>query len=156
MGVLHDYVCAAHGKFEAREPKCPHGCSKRFVKIEFNTSAGIVGAKTKSTDGLLKNLANDFKLPDIANSKDGESVMAQLKKRKYKKDEQPATIFAEVPGTREARGWTQREGEAAPKYDVRRTGAKPGIALKEGSLPPVRPLVAKHHHYRADIPKDAL
>ena len=155
MGVLHDYVCAAHGKFESRTGRCPHGCSKRFTKIEFNTSAGIVGAKTKNTDRLMKNLANDFKLPDIA-TKDGESVMAQLKKRKYKKDEQPATIFAEVPGTREARGWTQREGEKAPRYDVRATGAPPGLVLKEGSLPPVRPLVEKGHHFAAKVPSDVL
>jgi hypothetical protein len=154
MGVLHDYVCAAHGRFEAREPKCPKGCSKRFVKIEFNRSAGIVGAKTKSTDRLLKNLANDFKLPDIA-TKDGESVMQQLKKRKYKKDEQPATIFAEVPGTAEARGWTQREGEKAPVYNVRAAGAQPGVAIAD-KLPPVRPMVAKEHHFSAQIPKDAL
>jgi len=155
MGVLHDYKCAAHGRFESRDGKCPHGCSKRFIKIEFNQSAGIIGAKTKATDTNMRLLANDFKLPDISN-KDGESVMSQLKKRKYTKDRQPETVFVEVPGTKERQGWTQREGEDAPKFDIRSTGALPGVALKEGTLPRIRPLVAREHHFAAPIPKDAL
>lgn len=124
------------------------------MKIEFNTSAGIIGAKTRKTDELMKGLAKDFKLPDIANSPDGASVMAQLRKRQYKKGEQPATIFAEVPGTKEARGWTQREGEKAPTYDVRATGVAPAQVLREGSMPKVKPLIEKGHHFNAPIPSD--
>jgi len=152
MAVWKEWACAAHGPFDSPEGKCPYGCSQRFVVREFRTAPSIKGAKTKHTDRNLQNLANDFKLTDVATDKEVGSVMDQLRKKNWKK-ERPVSQWASVPNQRP--GWVQR-GEEAPKIDVRSAGVLPGVAVKEGTLPKVRPIIDKMHHYNAPISDGVL
>lgn len=80
MAVVHDYECAAHGVFEGTEPKCPCGCPEAFSTIVFLKPVGTRSAGTKFVDAQLRGLANDFKLRDIKNGKDGTSVMDSIRK----------------------------------------------------------------------------
>jgi hypothetical protein len=80
MSVMKEYVCAAHGAFEARSPKCPRGCSARFVRQEFRTAPAVRSGGTHAIDRELRNLASDYRLPDIRTSDDGQSVMQNLRK----------------------------------------------------------------------------
>jgi hypothetical protein len=77
---LKEFVCAAHGPFEARDAKCPHGCSKRFVRQEFRTPVGTRSPGTKGLDREIRQLATDYRLPDIRTSDNGQSVMQNLRK----------------------------------------------------------------------------
>lgn len=136
MPVLKEFVCSAHGPFESFEGICPSGCSARFVTREFRTAPGIKSGKTRNTDRNLRALANDFKLPDVK-CEEGMSVMDNLRRKKYQKNEQPASAWASVPGVKP--GWVQRE-EQAPTYDVRTAGVLPGRAVESGTLPKVKPV----------------
>jgi hypothetical protein len=78
MAVLNDYECLAHGHFEAFEAKCPHGCSKSFVKLVFLQPVGTRSRATKWTDNELKAMAKAHNLSDIRNDKDGTSTMTKL------------------------------------------------------------------------------
>lgn len=64
-GVVKEWKCLGHGPFEGCEPVCPHGCST--VERIFLTAPGLVGKKTKSTDRLTQQLADDFKVTDFNN-----------------------------------------------------------------------------------------
>lgn len=77
---LKEYVCAAHGDFESRTGKCPHGCSKRFVRQEFRTAPATRTGGGKIVDREMNHLANDYRLTDIRTSDDGLSVMQNLRK----------------------------------------------------------------------------
>lgn len=77
---LKEYVCAAHGEFEARTPRCPHGCSQRFVRQEFRTAPSARSGGSKAIDREMRALATDYSLPDIKTSNDGLSVMQNLRK----------------------------------------------------------------------------
>lgn len=77
---LKEYSCAAHGEFESRTGKCPHGCSKRFVRQEFRTAPASRSGGSKAIDREMRNLASDYRLPDIRTSNDGLSVMQNLRK----------------------------------------------------------------------------
>jgi hypothetical protein len=80
MPILREYVCAAHGEFEAAEPECPHGCSSRFVRQEFRTAPAYRSGGTARIDGELKGLAKDYGMSDIPSVREGESVMGNLRK----------------------------------------------------------------------------
>jgi hypothetical protein len=80
MSVMKEYVCAAHGEFEARTPKCPRGCSSRFVRQEFRTAPAARSGRTKLLDKEMRNLATDYRLPDIRVTEPGMSVMDNLRK----------------------------------------------------------------------------
>jgi hypothetical protein len=71
MAVLNDYKCPAHGFFEAREPKCPHGCTD--VQVVFLQPIGVTSERTKGSDKTLKQLALDFNMSDIKSKKEGEA-----------------------------------------------------------------------------------
>lgn len=77
---LKEYVCAAHGDFEAYSATCPHGCPEKFVKQEIRTAPAYRSPKTGFTDHTLKGLAADFGLSDVKNDKAGGSVMDALRK----------------------------------------------------------------------------
>jgi hypothetical protein len=73
MSVTHDFECAAHGVFEARVkggqiPRCPKGCSKQFVKLVRLCPPGVVGARTRTADKLLREAAAMQGLSDISTS----------------------------------------------------------------------------------------
>ena len=78
MAVLNDYECLAHGHFDAFEAKCPHGCSKKFVKLVFLQAVGTRSRRTAGIDRELNNIARDYRLTDIRNDKDGTSTMTKL------------------------------------------------------------------------------
>jgi hypothetical protein len=71
MAVLNDYKCPAHGFFESREPKCPHGCTD--VQVVFLQPIGVTSERTKGSDKTLKQLALDFNMSDIKSKKEGEA-----------------------------------------------------------------------------------
>lgn len=77
---LKEYICAAHGEFESRTGKCPRGCSVRFVRQEFRTAPATRSGGGRAVDRELRNLATDYRLPDIRTSDDGLSVMQNLRK----------------------------------------------------------------------------
>ena len=86
MAVLKEFACAAHGPFEEmvngdETPRCPHGCSKRFVTREIRTPAATRGAVTGTLDQMQKGIADEFKLRDIKVDKEpGTSVMDNLRR----------------------------------------------------------------------------
>lgn len=127
MAVLKEFRCAAHGEFEAFEPQCPYGCSARFVTREIRTAPAIRHNGTRNVDNLTQQLANDFKLPDLS-SKDGESVMTNLRKKNWAQMQgQPPSVWADgVPHA--APGWTQR-GEKAPTFNPSAAGLAAGAPL---------------------------
>jgi hypothetical protein len=80
MAVTNDYLCAAHGPFEAQSDRCPHCKHNRFVKIQFLKAPAFTSAKTKNSDRVVKQLAMDYRMTDVKNDKDGGSVMDAMRK----------------------------------------------------------------------------
>lgn len=74
MSVVHDYVCIAHGQFESRTGKCPHGCGKAMVKKIFLSPPAYHGGRTSSIDRTLQGLADDHGLSDLRSAREGEPV----------------------------------------------------------------------------------
>jgi hypothetical protein len=124
MAPLKEYRCAAHGPFEARKPKCPSGCSARFVVQEFRTAPAVRSAATKQSDRELRNLAGSYKMSDIPSVAEGESVMGELRKNpKY------APTWGHVEHN--APGWSQREGEKAKTFSPASMGAQPAQMIQQ-------------------------
>ena len=67
MAVLNDYVCMAHGQFESRTGKCPHGCGAKMVHVVFNKAPAFHGGRTANIDRNLALLAKDHGLTDMNN-----------------------------------------------------------------------------------------
>lgn len=101
MAVLKEWRCAAHGAFEGPEPDCGAGCPPAFIKQEFRTPPGIKSGGTKFVDAQLRGLAQDYKLSDIKNDKDGSSVMQSIRK-----GEDFSPKFVDIPHPEP--GWTKR------------------------------------------------
>lgn len=135
MAVLKEYVCAAHGPFEAMVSademgKCPKGCSKRFVKREFRTAPAVRNVVTGRMDGLQRDLAHQFGLSDLKVGKDdGKSVMQNLRDK-----EDFSVKWADVPGHM-APGWSQRNEKAAAVAPQATYGMQGGNALVGASTP---------------------
>lgn len=133
MAVLKEFVCQAHGAFEEfvqqdEVPKCPRGCSKRFVKREFRTAPAIRNVVTGRMDNIQKDLAHDFGLSDMkVNRDDGNSVMQNLRKGE---DFNPKWV--DLP--RQNAGWSQRGEKPAP-INVQSLGMQAGNALQGAPLP---------------------
>lgn len=92
MGVLHAFQCRAHGVFDqivsvkkkgVTVPKCPHGCSKSFVKLIFVQAPGHIRAGSKRADKLVREAADMQGLSDISlsPSRSGGSVMDRLRRK---------------------------------------------------------------------------
>lgn len=71
---IHDYICAAHGKFESRTGKCPHGCSEKMVQKVFLKAPGMVTGRTRGIDATLQGLADEHGLTDMNNQNGTSSV----------------------------------------------------------------------------------
>lgn len=85
MAILKEYRCKAHGEFEAYSPKCPYGCSDRFVSQEIRTAPAYHNGRTAATDRNLRGLAEQAGLTDMRNDpKSGESVMDGVRRGNYK------------------------------------------------------------------------
>lgn len=103
--VTKEWRCAAHGCFEGPEPDCGAGCPPEFIRQEIRTPPSIKSGGTKFVDAQLRGLAQDYKLRDIKNDKDGTSVMESIRK-----GEDFSPKFIDIPHPEP--GWTQR-GEKA-------------------------------------------
>ncbi len=64
--VVKEFRCAAHGDFEAKEPKCPWGC-KGTVDRVFLTPAAFRSNRTSRIDQRVEGLAAAHGLTDISN-----------------------------------------------------------------------------------------
>lgn len=146
MAITREFICLGHGPFESKrlKPKCPHGCSGKLVRQEFRTAPAI-GGVAKHVDRELNNLASDYKLTDIRNTADGQSVMTTLRQGKNW-----APQWGEVSHAKP--GFSQRPGEAVPTFSPASYGAQPTGALE--SIKPVltqpKPIIAGS--YRAPLP----
>jgi hypothetical protein len=145
MAITREFTCAAHGPFESKRtnPKCPKGCSARFVTQEFRTAPAI-GGVARHVDRELNHLAKDYRLTDIRNTAAGDSVMTTLRK---------GTNWAPSWGdvTHAEPGFSQR-GEKSPTVSPAAYGASP-----TGALQSVKPLLTQpkpiiEHSYKADVP----
>lgn len=67
-GVIKEFLCFAHGPFEAREPVCPSGCT--LVEREFRTPVGLRTRASIGVDKTLDTIARDYKLSDINTRRD--------------------------------------------------------------------------------------
>lgn len=104
-GVTHDFECLAHGQFEARvkkgeKPKCPKGCGKSLVTLVFNRAPGVVSARTRTSDRLVKEMAAAQGLSDISTSpsRPGGSVMDRIRKKygaHIKPEQMPRAVDAQ-------------------------------------------------------------
>jgi hypothetical protein len=131
MGVNKEWRCTGHDYgFESREdkPRCPFGCSSKFVVQEFRTPVGIRSGGTRIQDEMTKQLADDYRMTDMRNGDDGESVKASTRtesggtkvvgQQKSKAYWEPG-LFQPKPG------WAQR-GEPEPSFNARAAGIKDG------------------------------
>jgi len=78
MGILRSYNCKKHGYFDAWEPECPHGC-KNVVQV-FLKPFSIKSDRTKHADKTLDGLAKDFKMTNIASTREGEAQQGYFKR----------------------------------------------------------------------------
>ena len=143
MATLREWKCRAHGEFSNKTGKCPHGCGRRFVVQEFRTAVAVHGGTAKSIDGHLQGLADTYKMSDIASTREGESVMQNLK-RGQRMDAKSQWGAISVPHS--PAGWTQQPG-ARPSDAVRfKSPYGPGVDLgrREAALP----ADARHDHRR--------
>jgi len=133
MAILKEYTCAAHGPFEAlvkqdETPKCPKGCSKRFVKREIRTAPAARSVVTGRMDTLQRDVAHDFGLSNLKVGRDdGKSVIQNLRSET---DFSPRWLDTPRP----APGWSQR-GEKPSALPVSSMGMQPDNVLSSISAP---------------------
>lgn len=130
MAVLNHFECKTHGIFESFEKKCPYGCSKSFVSLIFLQAPATKSRRTKGIDKELRNLADDYNLPDIRNDKDGTSTMTKLGRTGK------GTQWVDVPHG--------KPGSPA-KFDIASFGADPGATpgLRPGMFQPPKPILTR-------------
>lgn len=134
MGVLREYRCFAHDlEFESTEanPRCPAGCSRKFVVQEFRTAPSIRSGGTRVADVMQRQLAQDYGLTDMRNDKDGSSVMSSTRSAsggaRQSAAEAPRAYWN--PSLFPVRqGWAAR-GEQAPVFNPKSAG------LSDGGVP---------------------
>jgi len=112
MAVLNNFECAAHGIFEGFEAKCPHGCSKKFVKLVFLKPPATKSQRTRNIERETRALADDYKLRDIPTPEEGVSTMTKLGRTGQ------GVQWMDVPHG--------KAGTAASKFDISSLGADPG------------------------------
>jgi hypothetical protein len=131
MPVLKEWRCVAHDlAFESfdEKPRCPSGCSNKFVRQEFRTPVGIRSGGTRIQDQMVKQLADDYRMTDMRNGDDGESVKASTRTESggTKVVGQPKSKAYWNPGLFQPKpGWAQR-GEPEPTFNARAAGIKDG------------------------------
>jgi hypothetical protein len=113
------------------------------VRQEFRTAPAI-GGVAKHVDRELNNLASDYKLTDIRNGADGESVMTTLRKGRNW-----APQWGEVKHAQP--GFSQR-GEQSPIVSPAAYGAQPTGALEsvKSTFTGPKPIIAGS--YKAPLP----
>lgn len=148
MAIVKEFRCAAHGPFEATKPKCPRGCSARFVTQEIRTAPAFRSGSTRTADTELRNLAGTYGLSDIPSVQEGESVMQQLRKKPNFAPTWGQVDHAEA-------GWSQRDGEKPKTFQLAPHGVQPGVSI-DSVKPLFKPLSEKTvlaaPSYRAPLP----
>jgi len=138
--VLHDYECAAHGKYEAFEPKCPYGCSKAFQKVVFLKPVGTRSARTRFQDRETRALAESFGMTNVKSHHDGESVMQTMRRTGNYSDAAAARWVKDIPHSDPGWSWNKPFAEAqaqAQRFNLNDPRAKP--VTVSGALPPPKP-----------------
>lgn len=131
MAIVREFCCRAHGPFESKRqhPRCPRGCSAKFVVQEFRTAPPLLGARTKRIDAELSNLAKSYGLSDLKT--DGkDSVMTSLRKRP---DFKP--LWGQVPHAQS--GFSRDPNISVPTVTAQQFGAQPGVNIQ--SMKPLFP-----------------
>lgn len=116
MGVLKEFLCPAHGRFDSDVAKCPHGCDFVVDRV-FHTAPGTRSAKTRATDVLLRDIAQQYGFTDMS-TKNG-SVMASQRKEKPAMDFSP--VWGDIP-----KGDRQTAGGVIEKVEGSQGGAQAG------------------------------
>jgi hypothetical protein len=133
MPVLKEFRCKAHGPFEAivkqdKTPKCPFGCSPKFVHREFRTAPAVRNVATSRLDSLQKDIAHDYGLSNIKTGDEGKSVMENLRA-----GTDFSTRWVDLPN-KMAPGWAQR-GEKPTSVAPQSLGMMDGNSLSGATLP---------------------
>jgi hypothetical protein len=151
MGVNREYRCVAHDMpFESKKdkPKCPAGCSNKFVVQEFRTAPGIRSGGTRVGDTMMRQLAQDYNMTDMRNDRDS-SVMASTRTSsggtRVIGDKPPTTAYWNPSLFPVRQGWAQR-GEPPPVFNPKAAkiidGGVPIKQIQEG---------ARNHLRRATV-----
>ena len=147
MAVLHDYMCAAHGKFSSFDGKCPNGCDTAFVKKMLSGPA-ILSDRTKGIDRNLRDLASDFKMTDMTNR---NGYVGKQDEASARRVEEAQRMLAPSWGNM-ARG---KENKSAISQALAEHGAQPDNALAQvrDSLTGPKPLPVAAFGSTVDIGK---
>jgi hypothetical protein len=80
--IIKEYLCLAHGDFEAGEPKCPCGCEgDMMVQRVFRTAPSIQTQGYRNTNATFESLAREHGLSDMDNSDGGGMRLADAATR---------------------------------------------------------------------------
>ena len=66
--ILKEYLCAAHGDFDAGEAQCPHGCSGNMVARVFRTPPTIQSRGYRKMNATFETLASENGMKNMRNS----------------------------------------------------------------------------------------
>jgi hypothetical protein len=141
MAAIREYRCIAHDlEFESskKNPRCPAGCSTKFVRQEFRSPPSIRSGGTRIMDTMSKQLADDYRMTNMRNDKDGSSVMSNTPTTSggARPVGKPAGAYWNPSLFQPQRGWAQR-GEPTPVFNAKAAslhdGGVPIKAIQEGA-----------------------
>ena len=149
MGVLHDYICLAHGKFESKEARCPYGCSADMVDRVFHKPPSAGTSRTRNIDRTLDQLALDFGMTDMGNQ--GGRAMKQAAPMSRQQQELQAMLAPRWGGIQSA---SHDDASAIPAA-LAAYNAQPGNALDSVKhiLPAPKPMAVATFGSPQDIQK---
>lgn len=141
---LADWMCLAHGVFENRTGKCPHGCNTGMVRKIFLKAPGIGTAATKNIDRNIRNLSDDYGGMDF-NNQNGTGAAARVdwKVEKQQREWQDAIRTGNI----QTQAVPMQGGNNSIGATMGGLGVQPGNALAQmrSMLPPPKPLVVASH-----------
>lgn len=120
MKPLHDFSCLAHGVFESRSGKCPHGCSTSMVKKVFLKPPSYHNGFYAGADKNLRMLADDYKMTNLQ-QKAGEPAKINDWRENALNGQTVAVPF--------------QSGASAITSALATAGVQAGNALKDMSIP---------------------
>jgi hypothetical protein len=151
VAVKKEYICFAHGRFEADSPVCPKGCTLN-VERRFFSAPAAKSNRTSNIDRMLRSVAADFGLSDMSN-RNGSVALSQ---RRGKADFRP--VWGEIPkgdtynaGTRSVEKRKGGEGGMNAALSAYRVAPKAadevGITDVASKLPGPKPIIDKKLTY---------
>ena len=150
MAVIKEFNCKAHGPFEEFVeqdvmPRCPHGCSPRFVVREIRSAPAARGVVVGTLDTLQRGIAHDFGLSDLKVKRDDPSSVIQ----NLRKGEDFSPKWVDVPN-KMAPGW-QGRGEKPSAIDVaKQFNVTPDNALARVAPPKMQTNIVGS--YKGELP----